>query len=144
MLLSVGPEATPPHAAMTERARRATRASERLNKERLNMDRALSNRDARRKPLRHTGAGLPPVTRRLQSHVCLWPAGHGSHGYAFHISGGADMLRAMSHPGLAVAVVAVAAALAGCSTAAVKNSADYTSDGKYGIGVHTFTFVDSA
>jgi predicted dienelactone hydrolase len=54
------------------------------------------------------------------------------------------MLRAMSHPHRAVAVVAVAAALAGCSSAPPKGTADYTSDGKYGIGVHTFTFVDTA
>jgi predicted dienelactone hydrolase len=59
------------------------------------------------------------------------------------------MLRAMSEPRVSATVLAVAAVVlgalaSGCSTAHVKDTADYAADGKYGIGVHTFTFIDSA
>jgi predicted dienelactone hydrolase len=51
------------------------------------------------------------------------------------------MLRAMCVPRTyAVAIVAIAAA---CSGGHVKDTADYVAEGHYGIGVHTFTFVDS-
>ena len=56
------------------------------------------------------------------------------------------MLRAMFAPRLVALVTAVTAAVivAGCGASHVKDSADYSAEGKYGIGVHTFTFVDSA
>jgi predicted dienelactone hydrolase len=59
---------------------------------------------------------------------------------SFIIFRGAAMLRGMS---TTRPVVAIALALfAGCSHD--KHTADYVADGSFGIGVHTFTFVDTS
>jgi predicted dienelactone hydrolase len=52
------------------------------------------------------------------------------------------MLRAMPHPARLWSRAAVLAFVAGCSSE--PTTADYTALGPYGIGVHTFTFVDES